>query len=200
VNHVCVRRAATWAGVAIDHVAEARLDQCAEWLVREAIPAGGVGPGEEAHVEERHIADSLLFAWGWRNESPERVLDIGSGVGLPALPLAITHPDVEFTALDRAGRRVRLLKRAIRVLGLSNVTVLEGDVRDVSDRYPAVVSRAAIPPAELLPFLRRTVASGGCGVVGGSRAEQPAVDGYETVEIPSEVLDRPAWILIMAQS
>lgn len=194
-----IQRAARWSGIQLTPEMVLRLAAFQEWLRTEAIPAGGLGPGEGDRLPERHVADSLLFATGWRERRPRSILDIGSGVGLPAIPLAIAHPGTEVTALDRSGRRIRLARRAVRVLGLSNLRPVQGDVSDATSTYPAVVSRASIPPERLLPDLARLVRPGGVAVLGGSHLSRPEHAGYETVEIPTEVLDRAAWILIMGR-
>lgn len=172
-----------------------RLDRYLQWLAEEAIPAGGIGPGEVDRLPDRHIGDSLLFLVPLPAVGP--ILDVGSGVGLPGIPLAIALPEVEIVCLDRSGRRTDLLKRAVRVLDLKNVTVVEGAVEQVTTTYPAVVSRASIPPDQFRQVLDKLLEPGGIGIVGGSWTSTPEVPGYETREIGSKMLDIPVWILIM---
>ncbi len=194
-----IARAARFAGIELGSEAERLLGTFAAWLREEAIPAGGLGPAEAASIEVRHLADALTFAAGWRGgRPPGSIVDLGSGVGLPGIPLAIAHPEAEVVLVDRSGRRARLARRAIRVLGLDNVQVLEGDVRRVAVPCDAVVARGVMPPAELLPILRRLAGARGCAVVGGSHRTAPEVSGYVTIEVPAWVLDQPAWLLKMA--
>ena len=169
-----------------------------DWLVAEAIPAGGIGPGEVSRLDTRHIADSLLFAMVM--EPTELVLDVGTGVGLPGIPLACLLPETRFVLLDRAARRVGLVRRAARILQLANVEVVHSDVSDWKDSVPTLVTRATIPPEDLLPSLKSLVTSGGIAVVGGSWNERPEVRGYEVKEIGSAFLDRSVWILMMRQT
>ena len=175
----------------------APLEEYARWLSTEAVAAGGIGPGEGGRLIERHIADSLLFAGVW--SVPGEVLDIGSGVGLPGIPLAIVAPERHFVLLDRSGRRTDLARRALRILALTNVDVVH-DQLDAVDWSPyVVVSRASVPAADL--WVRaQALGSPRELLVAGSHIARPEVDGFDAIEIPAEILDRPVWILRMAQS
>lgn len=176
-----------------------RLDGFGLWLAAEAAAAGGIGPNEIDSVWERHIVDSLVYLAGM-TATPRNALDIGSGVGLPGIPLAILLPEVAFTLLDRSGRRVGLMRRALRILQLDNVSVLQRDIVTVSGQFDLVTSRASLPPDQLLPYLRRLVSPEGCGVIGASTVQIRHEAGYETREIRSMFLDRPRWLLIMQPS
>lgn len=169
-----------------------------DWLVTEAKVAGGIGPAESERVERRHLTDSLLFL----ELLPvvASVLDVGSGVGLPGIPLAIARPQTEFKLLDRSGRRVDLMRRAIRILGLENAQVVQGDFARWSTLEPAIVSRATIPPQAILPMLKNSLVSGGTALLGGSWTNTPSSDGYETREVGAKILDQPVWILMMQQT
>lgn len=123
--------------------------------------------------------------------------DLGSGVGLPGIPLAILLPETTVTLVDRAGRRVDLIKRAMRILDLDNVEVLQVEIEALDREFDAVVSRATIPPLKMQEHANRLLAPGGIAVLGGSWRSQPEFTGWEAVEIPAEVLDRAVWILIM---
>jgi 16S rRNA (guanine(527)-N(7))-methyltransferase RsmG len=175
-----------------------RLELYRGWLLDEAVAAGGIGPGEPERIDVRHIADSLLFSLVM--EPGGEVLDVGTGVGLPGVPLAILAPDSHFTLLDRSERRTDLLRRVCRILQLDNVAVVQGDVADYTGAVATVVARASIPPDEVLPYLKTLVAAHGMAILGGSWAWVPSVAGYETKEIGSAFLDRRVWILMMRQT
>lgn len=175
-----------------------RLELFRQWLLEEAVAAGGIGPGEAERIDVRHIADSLLFSLVMKPGS--EVLDIGTGVGLPGVPLAILAPDTEFTLLDRSGSRVDLVRRVCRILNLDNVMVIQGDVSEYTGPVATVVARASLPPEKLLPYLRALVSPDGMAILGGSWTRAPVVAGYETKEIGSAFLDRSTWILMMRQT
>lgn len=202
--------AAEWAGFELDEVAREQLEAYALWLEAEAIPAGGLGPREGERLWSRHIGDSLVFAAGWRGRRPREVLDVGTGVGLPGIPLAILFPDCEVTLLDRGGRRIRLLQRVVRVLDLHNVAVFQGDVFDVADEFAGVVYRGSVKAPESVGLSAKLLDVPGTAVLGLSRRPEPpdrtrdlvgvaAALGLdaEVVGVPPTILDGPAWLLIM---
>lgn len=207
------RRAAAWVGAELSSEQENLLRGYAEWLRAEAIPAGGLGPREGERIWARHLADSLLFGVGWRSQVPEEVLDVGTGVGLPGIPLSILWPGTRVTLLDRGGRRVRLLHRVVRLLALPNVVIAQGDAFSVADEWQGLVARGALRAPEMVGLSSRLLSPGGCTVLGLSRQAAPpdrtrdlvgiaAAVGLEPelVEVPTEVLDAPAWLLIMRRS
>ncbi|MGH9168157.1 MAG: 16S rRNA (guanine(527)-N(7))-methyltransferase RsmG [Acidimicrobiia bacterium] len=206
-----VRRAAGWAGVDISTEQEARLVRYADWLEEEAIPAGGLGPREAGRIWSRHLADSVTMAVAWRGSvPPSELLDVGSGAGLPGIPLAIVWPATWITLLDRGGRRIRLLRRGARILGLPNTLIEQGDVFSVADEWEAVAFRGAVTPPEAVGLSARLLPVGGTAVVALSRRAEPPARAEElagmahmlglraeVVEVPQEVLDGHAWILII---
>ena len=175
-----------------------KLARYRDWLVTEAAPAGGIGPGEVPRLDTRHIADSLLFAIVM--EPTDLVLDVGTGVGLPGIPLACLLPSTQFVLLDRSARRVGLVRRAARILQLDNVEGVQSDIRDWKRPAPTLVARASIPPEDLLPSLKTLLSPGGIAVVGGSWNERPETSGYTVKEIGSAFLDRSVWVLMMRQT
>lgn len=188
--------AARQVGVDLSSGQIERYERFANWLRNEGAPGGGIGPNELNRLEQRHIADSILFATQIPGDATE-IWDLGSGVGLPGIPLAILRPETGVILIDRGGRRVDLARRAIRVLGLENCQVLQRDITDLEGEVGVLVSRASLTPEQLQPVISRLLTSDGVAVVGGSWSGQPSHPGWETVEIPADVLDQPIWLLIM---
>ena len=174
----------------------ALLERFADWLIDEASDAGGIGPQEADRIDDRHIADSVAFLMGFANDVGS-IVDLGSGVGLPGLPLAILRPSTHFTLVDRSGRRYALAARAVRVLGLSNVDLIRTDARHLGQVFDGLVSRAMTGPEEMVEIIGNLVRPGGRAVIAGSRTERPTVEGFTTVALPAGILDRPLWLLMM---
>jgi 16S rRNA (guanine527-N7)-methyltransferase len=192
-------RAAAWANVPWDESTEAALSRYAEWLATEGIAAGGLGPDEGDRLWHRHIADSLLFAGGRPSSTPPPdLIDVGSGLGLPGIPLALVWPACQVVLLERSGRRAGLLRRVVRILGVDNVAVIETDVRQYRDRAEMVTFRASLPPPRAFIEGRRLCRPGGTVVVGLSWSEDAAAPpGVEVITVPPAVLDSPIRLLRM---
>lgn len=198
-----LRRAAAFAGISLNDRDLALLDRFAVWLCDEALAAGAIGPDEPDRVVDRHIADSLVFARGWRRK-PGTLLDVGSGAGLPGVPLAIAMPDTAVTLLERSRRRTDLLRRVLRILELANVVIEEADAATTIGEYDAAVFRASVPPAEAVALVPRLIDRRGVAVIGLRRGDVPpelpaAPEGavLELLETPHGILDSPAWHLRM---
>lgn len=170
------------------------------WLATEALTAGGIGPNEPERLLTRHLADSLCFAGGWPHpEPPAAVIDLGSGVGLPGIPLGILWGETAVLLVDRSARRVGLSARAVRVLQLPNVTSLQADMTTPIRQGPMVVSRAAGNPSEAIEAVRGWLEPGGIGILGGSHRSRPRPVAEEEIrDIPPEILDHPAWLRIIS--
>lgn len=96
---------------------------------------------DTAEMVTRHLLDSLSM-WPWVTDGP--VLDAGTGAGLPGVPLAILRPDLQFTLLDSAGKKIRFLRQVKRELGLDNINPLQARLEThlPPQPYGIIISRA----------------------------------------------------------
>jgi len=113
----------------------------------------------------RHLLDSLAGAPLLRGD---RVMDLGSGAGLPGIPLAIAAPDKVFTLCDRSSRRCRFLSQVVQTLPLSQVNVWQGDFGADADelgRFDTIVARGVATAFEVWAMVQGHLADGGCVLV-----------------------------------
>ncbi len=113
-----------------------------------------------------HYADSLtLLPWlAERAVQPARALDVGTGGGWPAVPLAIMLPKVEWTAIDSTGKKARFVAEAAAALGLANLTILQVRANELAGRiapFDLVVCRAVGKLSDLIAETSRLIAHGG---------------------------------------
>jgi 16S rRNA (guanine527-N7)-methyltransferase len=89
----------------------------------------------------KHIMDSIIVSPHLDGDS---MIDVGTGPGLPGIPLAIMNPDKTFTLLDSLGKRIRFIKQVIHELHISNVTAVQSRVEDFQpeEKFDIVLSRA----------------------------------------------------------
>ncbi|MGE2817529.1 16S rRNA (guanine(527)-N(7))-methyltransferase RsmG [Mycobacterium heidelbergense] len=132
----------------------------AELLASRGVERGLLGPREVARVWDRHVLNSVAVAE--LLDPGDRVVDIGSGAGLPGIPLAIARPDLRVVLLEPLLRRSEFLNEVVAELGLA-VEVVRGRAEEpwVRERYggrDAAVSRAVAALDKLtkwsMPLLR----------------------------------------------
>ena len=139
-----------------------------------------------------HLLDSLSVAArlrdlvsGGNRSAPARVLDLGTGAGLPGIPLAIALPELRFVLLDGNGKKVRFCRHAVAAPGLANVEVAEGR----AERYvPSAPFDAAVVRAVGSLARIRALARPYCsGPVLAMKGRHPARELAELEGVPFEV-------------
>jgi 16S rRNA (guanine527-N7)-methyltransferase len=171
-------------------------------------PAYGlVGAKDRRELVVKHILDSLaplgilsrLLGGGAVSgptpaSGPPLVADVGSGAGLPGIPLAIALPGARFTLIERMGRRIGFLQNTQAVLALGNLEVEEGELeKALPGRFDLVVFRAFRPlEGPILRFLLRLLRDGGClAAYKGRREAAEAEMGASYPAGPWEILPCP---------
>ncbi|WKS67945.1 16S rRNA (guanine(527)-N(7))-methyltransferase RsmG [Corynebacterium accolens] len=176
-------------------------------LATDGSTRGFIGPREVPRLWERHILNCAVI----EQVIPEgaTVIDVGSGAGLPGIPLAIARPDLHITLIEPLLKRYNYLNEVTEKLGLENVLVLrgraeEGPIKKAVAGADVVTSRAVAPLGKLakwsLPLVRKggeMIALKGSSVheelerdaadikkAGGGKAEVTTVHGTTIIRVP----------------
>jgi 16S rRNA (guanine527-N7)-methyltransferase len=146
-------------GVAVDAAQAATLAAFCALLLRWNRVHNLTGVRGAAELVDRHLVESLALRPHLRGT---RIADVGSGGGLPGLPLAITEPARHFTLIESRSKRVHFLRHAAAELKLTNTEVAHGRAEHlrVEQPFDTVLARAVARPAQLLAICRPLMATG----------------------------------------
>jgi len=119
-----------------------------------------IGPMGAHAVVETLLVDSLVAALA----IPPRghILDVGTGAGLPGIPLKIMYPARPITLVEPRQKRATFLKVAQRRLGLDDVTILHTRIEDVTGSFDTIISKAFQPPETWIATASQFLATDGC--------------------------------------
>ncbi len=111
-------------------------------------------------MQSHHIEDSLVIGPYLKGD---RVLDVGTGAGLPGIPLAIQYPDKQFVLLDSNGKKIRFLIQVKNELGLNNVEPVQARMQEFKSEqcFQNITSRAVGKIADLVNQTEHLCCSGG---------------------------------------
>jgi 16S rRNA (guanine527-N7)-methyltransferase len=135
---------------------------------------------DPAAMVTRHLLDSLALL----PLVEGRTLDVGSGAGLPGIPLALANPALHVTLLDSNGKKTRFLRHVQRALALTNVEIVEARAEkyEPAARFDTVVTRAFGSLAEFFAAAARL-----CAPAGRLVAMKGKLDATETAAIPADI-------------
>lgn len=130
----------------------------------------------------KHLADSLAvnpYVHGCR------IIDVGTGGGLPGIPLAIINPDKDFTLLDTVGKKVTFLKQIVHTLGLKNAHPVQARVENFEPETPfdSVITRAFDSICGMLSVTKHLVGKDGHAQFLAMKGEVPT---DELANLPKE--------------
>ena len=174
-----------------------KADRYAELLKSWGIERGLIGPREGDRIWERHIANCIpvttLIPTGMK------VVDIGSGAGLPGIVIALARPDLTLTLIEPLQRRVDFLNEVIELLDLP-ITVIRGKSESVKKSFEVVTARAVAPLPKLLNISWHLVKSQGAllalkgenaqAEIDTTEAKRHSITTLKTIELPGFELAR----------
>jgi len=182
----------------------------ADWLAGPGTERGLLGPREVERLWERHLLNCAVV--GEAVPVGVTVADLGSGAGLPGIPLALARPDLQVTLVEPLLRRATFLHEVVAALGLTRVEVVRSRGEELHGRrtFDIVTSRAVAPLERLLGWSVPLVAARGAVVAmkGASAADEVAavtgapgllrrlgVQAPEVVQVGAAVLSSPATVV-----
>ena len=152
---------------------EDQIQRYAELLKGAGIERGLIGPKEGDRIWERHIANCIPIT----TILPEnvRLVDIGSGAGLPGIVIALARPDLKVTLVEPLQRRVDFLNEVVAELGIP-IEVIRGRAERVKKQFEIVTARAVAPLEKLINISWHMIPKGGSlmAMKGESAAEEMA--------------------------
>lgn len=108
-------------------------------------------------IYERHILHSLAIAKVISFKPGTSVMDVGTGGGLPGVPLAILFPEVSFYLVDSIGKKIRVVKELSESLDLNNVRAEQKRAEEVKEKFDFVVSRAVTAMPRFVSWVEKTI-------------------------------------------
>ena len=126
----------------------------------------------------RHLLDCLAIAAFVKGKT---LADLGSGAGLPGIPLAILEPAREHVLIDSNGKKTRFLREAVRELKLTNVRVEQARVEDARGQFDCITARAFAALKDMLALGGHLLAPAGTWL-----AMKGLLDKSEILDVPAE--------------
>lgn len=140
------------------------LERFVGWLATAGVERGLLGPREVDRLWQRHVLNSAALV-DWLPKQG-RVMDLGSGAGLPGIVLALLRPDLEMVLLEPMLRRASFLDQVVADLKLPSTCVVRARVEDFAIEQPesmdAVVARAVAPMERLIGWAAPLIRIDGC--------------------------------------
>ena len=111
-------------------------------------------------LEERHLIHCLAVTNVLRLKRGAQILDVGTGGGLPGLPMAICYPQAQFTLIDSIGKKAKAVASISNSLGLKNVEILQIRAEAIEKQFDFITGRAVKNLPEFMNWIKKNVSSG----------------------------------------
>lgn len=181
-----LRRGLEAMGLVLSPEQHAKLLEYLELLLKWNKTFNLSGIKDASGMLSRHLLDSLtLVPW----ITGECILDVGTGPGLPGIPLAICYPEKKFILLDSNGKKTRFVFQAKLQLGLANIEVRNLRIENFKEPYPidTIVTRAFSSLADLATLTRSFLQGGETGTTARILAMKGQLPEEELATLPEFV-------------
>ena len=171
-------------GVPLDAARAASLLSFEALLRERAVPLGFVAEGDAGRIRERHLLDCLRASAAVRSED-RTAADLGSGAGLPGIPVAIACPDLAVRLVEVRPKRVGFLELVVERLSLRNVEVVQGRSEDQTGPFDLCFARAYASPEDSWRQAEPLLGPGGRLVYFAGERTAVAVPGARVELLPA---------------
>lgn len=144
---------------------------------------------DPAGIQVRHFLDALTCATVTGDLNDQRLVDVGTGAGVPGLPLKILYPRLQLTLVESVTKKTRFLEALVQELGLTDVTILDERAEDVAqqeahrEQYDWAMARAVAELRVLVEYLLPLCRPGGRVLAQkGESARAEADDAAQAIE------------------
>lgn len=110
------------------------------------------------NLYEHHVLHSLAIAKFINFRDDTNVLDLGTGGGLPGIPLAIMFPNANFKMIDGTGKKIKVATEIANAIGLENVLLQHKRGEEERGKFDFIVSRAVMPLSDMMKIVRKNIA------------------------------------------
>ena len=195
-----IARILTSNGIFINDERSRKLAEYVELLLQWNQKLNLISRRDSERIWESHILHSISPLFCIEFPAGTRMLDLGSGGGLPGIPLSIVHGSLEVALVDSVQKKTRALREILQTLQLPNVTVYSGRAEELAreplkSAFDAVIARAVAPLCDLIrwsrPFLRKRIvpATRLKGTKGNSELSFPYLIALKGGDLAREIRD-----------
>ncbi|MDZ7332950.1 MAG: 16S rRNA (guanine(527)-N(7))-methyltransferase RsmG [candidate division KSB1 bacterium] len=155
------------AGILVDEDQERLFQQYIELLLDWNKRTNLISRKDESHIVEHHLFESLACLLSVKFLPGQRIVDVGSGAGFPAIPLAIMCPENQFLLIESKRMRMLFLKEVIFQLNLNNAEVIGervehiASMEDYQEKFDIAISRAVASLVVVYQWVKNLIKPGG---------------------------------------
>ena len=151
-----------------------------------------ISKNDEKFIWEKHIFDSLAIEKFFEKyQEPTNILDIGTGGGFPAVPIAITYPKINVFAIDSIRKKINAVNNIKNELNIENLTTICDRIENINEKFDVVTSRAVASLDKICELALPKLENGGYFVAFKSRKTEEEIISAQKIlkKYNSEIID-----------